>query len=299
MQRILIIAGVAAALLLIVLANSFYIVPVDRQAIVLRFGEAQVVVNADSTSEGLSNYGPGLHFKWPVVENVITYDKRNMGFDLEKQEIIASDQQRLEVDAIARWRIRDPLQFFRSATNMASGVTQLRQRMTAALRGELGKVSQPDIISGQRVAVMQRIRDTLQATMTGFGVEIIDVRIRQADLPEANSERVYERMKSQLQQKVNQYRAEGEGLYLSIVGEADKQVSVIIADANQTSQKLRGEGDALRNQIYASAYNKDAEFFSFYRSLIAYENSIKEGTPLVLSPDSDFFKYFGDANGRR
>jgi modulator of FtsH protease HflC len=181
---------------------------------------------------------------------------------------------------------------------MASGTTQLRQRMTAALRGELGKVSQPDIISGQRVAVMQRIRDTLQATMAGFGVQIIDVRIRQADLPEANSERVYERMKSQLQQKVNQYRAEGEGLYLSIVGEADKQVAVIDAEANQQSQKLRGEGDSLRNQIYASAYNKDAEFFSFYRSLLAYEASIKEGTPLVISPDSDFFKYFRQSTPR-
>jgi membrane protease subunit HflC len=294
MQRILIIGGIIAALAIIVLANAFYIVPIDRQAIVLRFGEALYVVNSDNSPRKA-----GLHFKYPVVENVITYDRRNMGFDLEKQEIIASDQQRLEVDAIARWRIRDPLQFFRSATTMANGVTQLRQRMTAALRGELGKVSQPDIISGQRVAVMQRIRDALQATMAGFGVEIIDVRIRQADLPEANSERVYERMKSQLQQKVNQYRAEGEGLYLSIVGEADKQVAVIDAEANQTSQKLRGEGDALRNQIYASAYNKDAEFFSFYRSLLAYEASIKEGTPLVISPDSDFFKYFGDSAGRR
>jgi membrane protease subunit HflC len=299
MQRILIFGGVVAALLIVVLANAFYIVPIDRQAIVLRFGEAKVVVNADSTSEGLANYGPGLHFKWPVVEDVRYFDKRNMGFDLDKQEIIASDQQRLEVDAIARWRIRDPLQFFRAATTMANGETQLRQRMTAALRGELGKVSQPDIISGQRVAVMRSIRDALQMTMAGFGVEIIDVRIRQADLPAANSERVYERMKSQLQQKVNQYRAEGEGLYLSIVGEADKQVEVIISDARQRSERLRGEGDAERNKIYAAAYNRDAEFFSFYRSLLAYEASIGEGTPVVISPDSEFFRYFGDSNGRR
>jgi membrane protease subunit HflC len=182
---------------------------------------------------------------------------------------------------------------------MDNGVAQLRQRMTAALRGELGKVNQPDIISGQRANLMQLIRGTLQTSMASFGVEIIDVRIRRADLPPANSERVYERMKSQLQQKASQYRAEGEGLYLSIVGDADKQVSVILAEANQTAQKLRGEGDALRNQIYASAYNKDAEFFSFYRSLLAYEASIKEGTPLVISPDSDFFKYFGDKDGRR
>lgn len=294
MQRTLIIGGIIAALALIILANAFYIVRVDQQAIVLRFGEAQYVVNSDT-----SKAKAGLHFKWPVVENVITYDKRNLGFDLEKQEIIAADQQRLEVDAIARYRIKDPLQFFRSATNMENGIAQLRQRMTAAVRGELGKVNQPDIISGQRASVMTRIRTTLQASMSSFGVEIIDVRIRRADLPPANSESVYERMKSQLQQKAAQYRAEGEGLYLSIVGEADKQVSVIIAEANQTAQKLRGEGDALRNQIYAAAYNKDAEFFSFYRSLIAYDTAIKQGTPLVISPDSDFFKYFGNANGRK
>jgi modulator of FtsH protease HflC len=294
MQRFLIIAGVLAAIVIVVLASTFYIVRLDQQAIVVRFGQAQYVVNSD-TSERKA----GLHMKLPLVENVVIYDKRNQGFDLESQEIIASDQQRLEVDAIARWRIRDPLQFFRSATSMTNGVQQLRQRFTAALRGELGKVSQPDIISGQRATVMRSIRDSLQTTMSSFGVEIIDVRIRQADLPEANSERVYERMKSQLQQKVNQYRAEGEGLYLSIIGEADKQVSVIRADARQKSEVLRGEGDAERNKIYASAYNRDAEFFSFYRSLQAYENAIAAGTPLVISPDSDFFKYFGDSDGRR
>jgi membrane protease subunit HflC len=297
MQRTLVIGGIIAAVLIVVLANAFYIVPIDRQAIVLRFGEAQLTVNAAQPSGVLKNYGPGLHFKWPIVENVLTYDRRNLGFDLAKQEVIASDQQRLEVDAIARYRIRDPLQFFRSATTMANGETQLQQRFTAALRGELGKVSQPDIISGQRAAVMQRVKSTLQTSIAPLGIEIIDVRIRQADLPEANSQRVYERMKSQLQQKVNQYQAEGQGLYLTIVGEADKQVTVILADANQKSQTLRGEGDALRNQIYASAYNKDAEFFAFYRSLIAYETAIKDGTPLVISPDSEFFRYFGDKDG--
>jgi membrane protease subunit HflC len=221
-----------------------------------------------------------------------------MGFDLDTAEIIANDQQRLNVDAIARWRIKDPTQFFRAATSMENGLAQLRQRFTAALQGELGKVSQPDIISGQRAQVMQRIRTALQANMTTLGIEIIDVRIRQADLPEANSQRVYERMKQQLQQKVNQYRAEGEGLFQSIKGEADKQVEVIMAEANQKSQVLRGEGDAERNRIYASAYNKDPEFFAFYRSLEAYDRAIKTGTPFVMSPDSDFFKYFKSVDGR-
>lgn len=294
MQRTVVIAGIIAALVIILLANAFYIVPVQRQAIVLRFGQAQSVVNSDT-----SQAKAGLYLKMPFVENVITYDRRNLGFDLQKQEIIAADQQRLEVDAIARWRIKDPLQFFRSVTTEENGRLQLQQRMTAAVRGELGKVNQPDIISGQRASVMQRIRTSLQTSMAPLGVEIIDVRIRQADLPQENSARVYERMKSQLRQKVNQYQAEGENLYLTIVGDADKQVAVILADANQQSQRLRGEGDAERNKIYASAYNKDAEFFSFYRSLEAYEKSIAAGTPLVISPDSDFFRYFGDANGRR
>jgi membrane protease subunit HflC len=294
MQRILVIGGIIAAILIVVLANAFYIVPIDQQAIVLRFGEAQRVVNSDGSPSKA-----GLYFKWPIIENVVRYDRRNMGYDLDKQEVIASDQQRLEVDAIARYRIRDPLQFFRSATTMSNGQEQLKQRFTASLRGELGKVSQPDIISGQRASVMQRIRSALQTSIAPLGIEIIDVRIRQADLPEANSQRVYDRMKSQLQQKVNQYQAEGQGLYLTAVGEADKQVAVILADARQQSERLRGEGDAERNQIYAAAYNKDPEFFAFYRSMTAYENAIKEGTPLVISPDSEFFKYFGDADGRK
>lgn len=293
MQRTLIILGVAAAAVILILANAFYIVPVDQQALVLRFGEFQYTVNSD-TSERKA----GLHMKMPIVENVIFYDKRNMGFDLQADEIIAADQQRLNVDAIARWRIADPITFFRGATNMQGGRDRMQPRFNAALRGELGKVSQPDIISGQRASVMQRIKTALQAQVTSLGIEIIDVRIRRADLPAANSERVHERMKSQLQQKVNQYRAEGQGLFQSITGEADKQVEVIIAEANQKSQVLRGEGDSERNKIYASAYNRDPEFFSFYRSLEAYDKAIKEGTPFVMSPDSDFFRYFNNLNGR-
>lgn len=303
MQRLLIIGGVAAAVVLLILANALYIVPVDQQAIVIRFGQAQYTVNA--TQPGMTEAGPmanesaGLHFKLPLVDDVQYYDKRNMGYDLAADEIIANDQQRLNVDAIARWRISNPLQFFRGARTEEVGRTQLGFRFTAALRGELGKVTQPDIISAQRATLMQRVRTALQAQMNTLGVEILDVRIRKADLPEANSQKVYERMKSQLQQKVSQYNAEGEGLYASITGEADKQVTVILAEAEQKSQTLRGEGDAERNRIYASAYNKDPEFFSFYRSLLAYDRSIKQGTPFVMSPDSDFFKYFKSADGKR
>ncbi len=286
MQRFIVIGGIVAALLLVVLANCFYIVRIDQQAIVLQFGQAKAVVNAGKSQQD------GLHFKWPLVQNVITYDKRNLGYDLQAQEVIGADQQRLIVDAVARYRILDPLQFFRAAQTESNGEQQLSQRMVAALRGELGKVATPDIVSGQRAELMQKIKATLGSTMASFGVQIIDVRIRRADLPKQNAEKVFDRMKSELQQKAKLYRAEGEEQYQTIVGDADRQTQVIVAEANEQSQKLRGEGDAQRNAIYAQAYNRDTEFFSFYRSMQAYENAIKEGTPLVISPDSDFFRYF-------
>jgi membrane protease subunit HflC len=294
-QRTLVIGGIIAAIALIILANALYIVPVDKQAIVIRVGSAQYTVNATEKSE-LPNYGAGLHLKIPLVDDVRFYEKRNLGYDLDAAEVIAADQQRLNVDAIARWRIKNPLQYFRAAGG--NGEQQLGLRFTAALRGELGKVSQPDIIAGQRATLMQRVRTALQAQMNTLGIEIIDVRIRQADLPEANSQRVYDRMKSQLQQKISQYNAEGEGLFASITAEADAQARVIVAEAEQKAQVLEGEGDAERNRIYAAAYGKDAEFFAFYRSLLAYENSIKAGTPFVLSPDSEFFKYMRGATPR-
>jgi modulator of FtsH protease HflC len=294
-QRTLMIGGIIAAIALIILANAMYIVPVDKQAIVIRVGSAQYTVNAIEKSE-LPDIPAGLHLKIPLVDDVRFYERRNQGYDLDAAEVIAADQQRLNVDAIARWRIKNPLQYFRAAGG--NGEQQLGLRFTAALRGELGKVSQPDIIAGQRATLMQRVRTALQAQMNTLGIEIIDVRIRQADLPEANSQRVYERMKSQLQQKISQYNAEGEGLFASITAQADAQARVIVAEAEQRAQVLEGEGDAERNRIYAAAYNKDAEFFAFYRSLIAYENSIKAGTPFVLSPDSDFFKYLRSSTPR-
>ncbi|MEY4784746.1 MAG: hypothetical protein RIR41_2681 [Pseudomonadota bacterium] len=294
-QRTLMIGGIIAAIALMILANALYIVPVDKQAIVIRVGSAQYTVNATEKSE-LPNYGAGLHLKIPLVDDVRFYEKRNQGYDLDAAEVIAADQQRLNVDAIARWRIKNPLQYFRAAGG--NGEQQLGLRFTAALRGELGKVSQPDIIAGQRATLMQRVRTALQAQMNTLGIEIIDVRIRQADLPEANSQRVYDRMKSQLQQKISQYNAEGEGLFASITAEADAQARVIVAEAEQQAQRLEGEGDAERNRIFAAAYGKDAEFFAFYRSLLAYENSIKAGTPFVLSPDSEFFKYMRSSTPR-
>lgn len=304
----LIVIGLAA----IVGFNSFYIVRVDQQAILLQLGQAQSVINAPSRSAEVADGetgGPqydnlnketsdaGLHFKWPFLQNVALFDKKNLGFDLPSQEIIAADQERLIVNAFARWKIIDPLQFFRSANNERGATLQLQGIMTAALREVLGEVETPDIISGQRAELMMSIRDILNRGAEQYGIEIVDVRITSADLPRANSERVFARMQTERQQEAAEIRAEGEEQGLRIRAEADRNVTVIEAEARQESEKIKGDGDAQRNAIYANAYNLDPEFFSFYRSMDAYKVGVKAGTPMVLSPDSDFFGYFGDKDG--
>lgn len=304
----LIVIGLAA----IVGFNSFYIVRVDQQAILLQLGQAQSVINAPSRSAEVADGetgGPqydnlnketsdaGLHFKWPFLQNVALFDKKNLGFDLPSQEIIAADQERLIVNAFARWKIIDPLQFFRSANNERGATLQLQGIMTAALREVLGEVETPDIISGQRAELMMSIRDILNRGAEQYGIEIVDVRITSADLPRANSERVFARMQTERQQEAAEIRAEGEEQGLRIRAEADRNVTVIEAEARQESEKIKGDGDAQRNAIYANAYNLDPEFFSFYRSMDAYKVGVKAGTPMVLSPDSDFFSYFGDKDG--
>ncbi len=302
----LIVVGIAA----IVAFNSFYIVRVDQQAILLQLGQAQGVINAPqrtaAAAEGevieydnlnAENSEAGLHFKMPFLQNVALFDKKNLGFDLPSQEIIAADQERLIVNAFARWKIVDPLQFFRSANNERGATTQLQGIMTAALREVLGEVETPDIISGQRAALMTSIRDILNRGAEQYGIEIVDVRITSADLPRANSERVFARMQTERQQEASEIRAEGEEQGLRIRATADRDVTVIEAEANEEAEKIKGDGDAKRNAIYASAYNLDPEFFSFYRSMDAYKVGVKAGTPMVLSPDSDFFGYFGDKDG--
>lgn len=298
-----------AAALAFVAFNSFFIVKLDEQAILLQFGQKQGVLNAPAqqvAEDGTVTYAPittasegaGLHFKIPFVQNVVKFDKKNLGFDLPAQEIIASDQERLNVDAFVRWKIVDPLQFFRSANNEAGGRAQLRGIMVAALREVLGEVPTEDIISGQRAELMQSIQDILNRGAAQYGIQIVDVRIKRADLPRQNEERVFARMRTERQQEAAQIRAEGQEQALRIEAEADREVTVTLAQANEEAQKIRGAGDAERNAVYASAYNLDPEFFAFYRSMLAYEVGVKEGTPIILSPDSDFFRYFGDKDGQ-
>lgn len=274
------VVGVAIVALVILL-NSTFIVRQDRQAIVLRFGEYTSAINEPGTDE------PGLYFKLPFVENVVFYDKRNIGLTLGGQAFVAADQERLIVDAMVRWRIVDPRRFYQSALTEEGGASRLETFTESAMRRALGAANSNDIISGRRAELMQIIEADLNAsTATELGVHVIDVRIRQADLPDETRERLYERMRSERQQVAERIRAEGQ-----------RDATIIRATAEQEAARLRGEGDAERARIFAGAYGRDAEFAAFYRSMRAYDTAIDAGTPIVVPPDSDFFRYMQRRRG--
>lgn len=282
MPRNLPVILIGAFVVLILIMQSMFIVRQDRQAIVLRFGAYSRVINAPGTEQ------PGLYFKIPFVENVIIYDRRNIGLVLEGQPIVASDQERLIVDAMVRWRINDPRRFYQSALTEEGGAQRLETFTESAMRRALGAATSNDIISGRRAELMQRIEADLNASAaTELGVQVVDVRIRQADLPDETRDRVYLRMQSERQQVAGRIRAEGE-----------RDATIIRATAQQESERLRGEGDAERARIFASAYGRDPEFAAFYRSMRAYDNAIEEGTPIVVPPDSDFFRYMQRRRGQ-
>lgn len=281
---------------LFIAATSMFIVNQYSQALVLRFGDPVAVENPWVAEDE----NPGLKFKLPW-ENAVIFSRKLLVLDLPDMEVIANDQERLVVDAFARYRITDPLLFYQAVQNVQRAELQLQEYMEASLRRVLGSVESGDIISGQRAELMEQIRTDMnnQATEDSLGVAITDVKIRQADLPQQNAERVYTRMQTEREQRAAEIRAEGEQRSREIRAEADKTRTVILAEAREQAEVIKGEGDAQRNAIYADAYNRDPEFFAFYRSLEAYEKSIEEGTQLVLSPQSDFFRYFDNQGGRR
>lgn len=274
-----------AAIVLVLLLNTAFVVRQDRQAIVLRFNAVVAAINAGEVNEA------GLHFKAPFIDNVVIYDKRNMGLLIsgsEDQAVVASDQERLIVDAFVRWRIRDPRRFYQRVVNEEQGANQLSRNAESALRGVLGGASSNDIISGRRAELMLAIRNQLNAAAAAeLGVEIVDVRIRQADLPRQTRDRVYARMSTERQQVAGRIRAEGQ-----------RDAALIVATARQESERLRGEGEAERARIFARAYGRDPEFAAFYRSMRAYDAAIGQGTPIIISPDSDFFRYMQRRRGQ-
>jgi membrane protease subunit HflC len=295
-QTRLIALGVGIVVVLIVLFNTFYVVGQRRQAVVLRFGEPQRVVNAFRDNE------PGLKLKVPFLENVIQFDKRNIALEADKEEIIAADQERLVVDAFLRYRISDPLQFYRALRNEATAADRLERLVNSSLRQVLGSASSNDIIAGRRDALMRATRTdvTNRARQARLGIEVIDLRIKRADLPQANQQAVYRRMQTSRQQEAAQIRAVGEQQKREIMANADREVTVTLAGATEQSSRLRGEGDARRVAIFANAYGRDPSFAAFFRSLQAYDGAFAQGdTTMIVSPNSEFFRFYNNGpNGR-
>ncbi|MEP1143353.1 MAG: protease modulator HflC [Henriciella sp.] len=280
---------------IIAVLNSFFIVDQRQQSLVLQVGRAVQAYNEPGADEA------GLKFKIPFVQSVVTYDKRNLGLDVPDIEVFASNQEQLIVDAFVRWRISEPLAFYQRLGTQREAQNQLLRFTDTQIRNALGNKLPEEIISGQRSELMDQIRDELSSAIAGRGIDIIDVRIKRVDLPPDVSQRVFDRMAAQRNQQAEQIRAEGDERAKLVRAEAERERTVLLAEARRESEQIRGEGDAQRNEIYAEAYERDAEFFRFQRALIACEQSFTEGTQIVVGPDSlglcDEFIVQARANG--
>jgi membrane protease subunit HflC len=290
--------AVVLLLLIIVGYSTLFTVYQTRQALVVRLGQPVRVITE-----------PGLNAKLPFIDSVIYIDKRILNVESPAQEVIASSQdrsstgvaeagERMVVDAFARYRIVDPLKFYQ-AVGLDDASTRLSILLNSALRRVLGAATLADAVRNRREELMGQMRDQLDRDAQAFGIHIVDVRIRRVDLPEQNSQAVYQRMQTERQREAAEFRAQGSQKGQEIRARADRDVTVLLADANSQAEQVRGQGDSERNRIFAEAYNQDPDFFAFYRSMQAYEHSMQHGdTRLVLRPDSDFFRYFGTPYGK-
>jgi len=273
---ILVVLGVIAY-------QSLFVVQEINQAIVLQFGDPKKLITK-----------PGLQVKIPFIQNVVFLDRRILSLDPQPEEVIASDQKRLIVDAYARFKIVDPLKFYISVGDERVARSRLATIINSRLRSVLGTQSLATLLSEDRTKQMAIIQEGVNTEAEGFGITIIDVRIKRADLPQANSEAIYKRMQTEREREAKEFRAKGAEMAVTITSTADKEVTVILANAKKQSEIMKGEGDGKRNKIFADAFGRDPDFFSFYRAMQAYEKALIGGdTSLILSPDSDFFKFFG------
>ena len=262
---------------------SVFVVKEINQAIVLQFGDPKRIITT-----------PGLQVKIPFIQNVVFLDRRILSLDPAPEEVIASDQKRLIVDAFARFKITDPLKFYISVGDERVARSRLATIINSRLRSVLGKQSLATLLSEDRTKQMAIIQEGVNNEAGKFGIEIIDVRIKRADLPQANSEAIYRRMQTEREREAKEFRAKGAEMAVTITSTADKEVTVILANAKKQSEIMKGEGDGLRNKIFADAFGRDPKFFAFYRAMQAYETALIGGdTSLILSPDSEFFKFFG------
>jgi membrane protease subunit HflC len=300
-MRLGLVGGALAVLLLLAVIvgySTFFTVYQTRQALVVRLGQPVRVIT-----------DPGLNAKIPFIDSVIYIDKRILNIESPAQEVIASSQdktvagvaqagERLVVDAFARYRITDPLKFYQTVGPDGAS-SQLAILLNSALRRVLGAATLADAVRNKREDLMAQMRDQLDRDAQPFGIHVVDVRIRRVDLPEQNSQAVYQRMQTERQREAAEFRAQGSQRSQEIRAKADRDVTVLVAEANSQSEQVRGQGDAERNRIFADAYGQDPDFFVFYRSMQAYERSLQHtDTHLVLRPDSDFFRYFGDPMGK-
>jgi membrane protease subunit HflC len=285
------VTGIVTLIILFVAAiiaySSVFAVQQTEQALLVRLGKPVRVITE-----------PGLNFKAPFIDTVISIDKRILDLENPSQEVIAFDSRRLVVDAFARYRIKDALRFYQSVGSIQAANLQLTTLLNAALRRVLGEATLIQIVRDEREPLMGKIRDQLDHEADGYGIQVVDVRIRRADLPEANSQAVYQRMQTERQRQAAEFRAQGGQKAQEIRSHADREATVIVAEANSKGEQTRGEGDAERNRLFAEAYGKDPDFFAFYRSMSAYEHGLKSSdTRFLLKPDSDFFRYFGNPSG--
>lgn len=286
--------GIFGSLGLIILAGigfllylALFVVNETQQALVLRFGNV-----VDTRTE------PGLYIKLPLIDNVVFVEKRIIDLDSPPLEIIASDQKRLVVDAFGRYRIVDPLLFFQSVGTVQIADQRLAVILNSAIRRVLGESTFVQLVSDERADLMTLITAQVNREGARLGLEVVDVKIRRADLPEANSQAIYQRMQTERQREATEIRAEGEEAARRIRAGADRSATVIVAEANRDASRLRGDGDGESNRIFAAAFGRDPEFFSFYRSMLAYQAGLgTSDTRLVISPDSEFFRYFNGAGG--
>jgi len=268
--------------------NSLFFVEQRVQSLILQFGEPIRVIKE-----------PGLNFKIPLAQNIVKFDKRILLFDNSAEEIIAADKKRLIVDAFVRYKIIDPLKFYQTVRFEAALNNRLGSVVNNSLRAVLGKVPLEAVISDRRELLMQEVSELVSVRATQFGISIEEVRIKKADLPSENSEAIYRRMQTERQQEAAQIRAVGNEKARFITAESEKQKTVLLAEAQRDSDILRGEGDAQKNKILGKAFNQDPDFFAFYRAMQAYSKALTEGdTTMVLSPKSDFFEFFGNAEGK-
>ena len=287
MNRSLLISGIVIVVGALVLFSSMFIVHQTQQALVLQFGDPKRQITK-----------PGLEFKIPSIQEVVFFERRVLDIDPPRQQVLLASQKRLDVDSYARFRIIDPLEFYKTVRNERGARAQLSGIINSTLRRVLGNETLKEILSNKRVAIMADIRQQVNAAVDRFGIEIIEVRLRRADYPKETSNNIYDRMKSEREQEAREFRAQGAEQAQQIRADADKQRTILVAEAKQKSETLRGEGDGLAIKIYADAFGQDPEFYGFYRSMLAYRKAMTDSdTTLVLSPDSDFFRYFKDIGG--